>query len=487
MKFKKELFVLVFFVAALYVDKVYPYTHRRPVPDIPREINIYQANDVFTTNLITQIHETLFVLERNGPVPNLIKDFSVSADQKTYNFALRDLYFHNGDKLTNEDIKKVFEEVIRKRAVGYEKLSGLKGYNEFISGNAMEVQGLVILGDSLMFEIHLTKPVPNLIYFLSEFRFSIVKFDGHEHRIGLGDYKIHTMEKDKIVLNLVNKKLDGVPDVIEYIKSSKLDAFNGFAEDKYHDIFLYHFDFNELKDFTGVKNVQDIFSPRTYVLVLDASSFTNLEYRRTLFRKINRKNLIDLCYTGNELTNSLIPPGFLGYLNIADNKNSPDDNMTSESNGAKLVLGIAEGVGNEICAQDFFNREFKNNISIKIDNTSDLLKMFKSGQINALFVYLESENTLDFFQFFNPNSEFMLGEKNDEKILGLIGEFNDETDPILKNEKALELSKHINQLYTVLPFFSPKQFLAYDFRYKPLNLKVKSPTLIKFTEFKIKE
>ena len=59
-----------------------------------------------------QIYDTLFILENDGTLtPRLAKDYTVTDDGLEYVITIRDdVYFHNGDKLTAEDVAFTFTE-----------------------------------------------------------------------------------------------------------------------------------------------------------------------------------------------------------------------------------------------------------------------------------------------------------------------------------------------------------------------------------------
>ncbi|MEH7121153.1 ABC transporter substrate-binding protein, partial [Neobacillus vireti] len=60
------------------------------------------------------IYRGLVNYNKDGKLQNeLAKDYSVSADNKTYTFHLRDAKFQNGDPVTAEDVKYTFERMIK--------------------------------------------------------------------------------------------------------------------------------------------------------------------------------------------------------------------------------------------------------------------------------------------------------------------------------------------------------------------------------------
>ncbi len=119
--------------------------------------------------------------------------------------------------------------------------------------------------------------------------------------------------------------------------------------------------------------------------------------------------------------------------------------------------------------------------------SSDILNNWYSNRTDIIFAYWDSENTLDFFQFFNPSSYLTMGVPNDKKINTFIEDYNKTSLPLDKNKKAIELSKYILSLKTFLPLFYPKQYLIYSDRYKKINSGVESTSFIHFDSLILKE
>ena len=69
-------------------------------------INPYKLVSSNSTEIMYNIYEGLVMPSENGDVvPALAKSYSVSEDGLVYEFVIRDnVYFHNGDKLTVEDV-----------------------------------------------------------------------------------------------------------------------------------------------------------------------------------------------------------------------------------------------------------------------------------------------------------------------------------------------------------------------------------------------
>ncbi len=483
---KSLLFILnVIFI--ITISNLYSFTHIHPVPSLPKDLNPFTGGEVFSVNAIMQIHNTLFEMEDNKPIPRLVEDFTVSKDQRTYYFKLKPLLFHNGQPLTFEDARYSFEQVLKFKSLGYEKISSIVGYNDFIRGKTKHLEGIIKGENDKEFIVKLAEPRPLLIYFLTEYGFSIVPHSGIPN-IGLGKYKVKKNSLDSFSLERVNKNIKNIPAIIEYKKVNQTEAIKGFINGKYHDLFAYPIVPNDIEQFESIANVQLIYAPRTYAFVLNTRALQDKKIREFIFNQINIKAFIDECYPGNTATNSIIPPGFLGYVDKNEENKQNQENANSPK-PSSLKIDIAFGVGSEKCVA----KNLKNflhsikNVTIRVLDTSDILDNWYSNKIDAFFAYWDAENTLDFFQSFNPSAKLQISVSNDNRINTLLEDYNKTSLSLDKNKKAIELSKYILSLKTFFPLFHPKQYLIYSHKYKKINFGVKSANFIHFDKFILKE
>ncbi len=144
----------------------YYFTHWKPVPTnggeyteglvgSPQFLNplLAQTNDV-DRDLTSLIFSGLFSLKNFSLTPDLVKEYSISEDQKTYSFTLRNgILWHDGEPLLTDDIIFTFEKILDP---------------DFKSALRMSFEGVKIeKTDDTHFVITLEKPFAPFIYSLT--------------------------------------------------------------------------------------------------------------------------------------------------------------------------------------------------------------------------------------------------------------------------------------------------------------------------------
>ena len=110
-------------------DSLNVVTYAEPVGYFPLSVN-YSADKTRDGIVFQQIYDTLFRLDADGnPMPWLATDYEVSDDGLEWTFTLRDdVYFHNGDKMTAEDVVFSWETAIAENPTSATSmLNGLAG------------------------------------------------------------------------------------------------------------------------------------------------------------------------------------------------------------------------------------------------------------------------------------------------------------------------------------------------------------------------
>lgn len=480
--------MLIVVLAQCLALEGYGYVHVHPVPHVPSETDVFAAVDTFAINLMAQIHKTLFSMNNNQPVPELITSYSVSSDQLVYQFRLKALAFHNGLPLTHTDVGYSLDEVIRRRAPGFEKLAAIQGFHAFASGQSDGLSGFHGGPSKQEFSLQLREPDPNLLYHLTELRFSIV-----QHRsppsIGLGDYRLLSLQPNRIELQKI-ANVSGAPERIVYVEASLPSAMDGLKQGIYHDLFAYAVGddmLNQLKDRHVA--IRHIHTPRTYLFFVSPRAIPDIDERERLLLMMDKRHLIQQCYAGNTPTTSLVPPGFLGHIH--DNETTTTVALRLPAHATKKIrdirIFVAKGISNESCvvrwAEQTIGSRPDINLHVREATVEETLAAWKSGDIDGMVAYLEADNSLDFFQFFNPAANVHFGVLADSAHINpLLQLYNSESDPLKRHGRAVALSHHVRSLRTVLPLFHPKQYLVFDNRYRELQIKVQSPALIQFIQ-----
>ncbi len=110
-------------------DSLTVVTYAEPVGYFPQNVN-YSADKTRDGIVFQQIYDTLFRLDEDGnPMPWLATDYEVSEDGLEWTFTLRDdVYFHNGDKMTAEDVVFSWETALEENPTSATSmLNGLAG------------------------------------------------------------------------------------------------------------------------------------------------------------------------------------------------------------------------------------------------------------------------------------------------------------------------------------------------------------------------
>ena len=465
-------------------SNTFAYTHVHPTPTIPDSIDLYSTTDVFTINLITQLHRKLFKSHNNSVVPDVVERFDVSSDGMNYKFILKKLKFHNGKVLTSYDVKHSLESLIKNHAVGHEKLKYIFGYKDYIDLITKDLVGIQILSEN-SFIIRLVRPVPNLLSYLTDFRLSITNRLAN-HSVGLGDYKLNKISQDEIELLLVADSKKNIPSKIYYQKSDFNNAIALFQNGEYHDLFSYPVDSKVVNSLPSNINSQKIYTPRTYLFVINSRRIDELEQRQAISNIISKNKLINSCYEGNDETVSLIPPGFFGYISKLNSKNGSNVEYVKD----RLKISVSKGVNNEKCVSEYIVSVFSRlgiQADVIIEDITSIMKKWENNSLDMYFAYFETDNTLDIFQVFHPESNFKIINTVNKGLVSMIESYNLITDPIEKQRKASMISNKILDLHVVLPLFHPEQYLVYDNKYSLLNLNYTSPTFIKFNKLEKRE
>ena len=82
----------------------------------PDTLDPHKTSGTLTFQTLKSVYDTLAEPDQTGKiVPALAEKWDISADGMTWTFTLRKgVVFHNGDKLTSQDVKATFERIKNK-------------------------------------------------------------------------------------------------------------------------------------------------------------------------------------------------------------------------------------------------------------------------------------------------------------------------------------------------------------------------------------
>ncbi|MGD2014862.1 MAG: ABC transporter substrate-binding protein [Desulfobacterales bacterium] len=132
--------------------------------------------------------------------PDLAKSFTISPDGKIYTFKLReDVKFHNGRKLTAEDIKFSIERAVnpKTQSPGQGFFWSIKGFDEMVAGKTTQLSGMTVI-DPYTLKIELSRPDATFLHVMAiNFAFAVPKEevekygqDFGKHPVGTGAFKM---------------------------------------------------------------------------------------------------------------------------------------------------------------------------------------------------------------------------------------------------------------------------------------------------------
>ncbi|MBR5579006.1 MAG: ABC transporter substrate-binding protein [Lachnospiraceae bacterium] len=173
----------------------------------------------------------------NNIQPDLCSEYTISPDGLTYVFRLKDnIYWHDGNKVTLEDVKWSIETCLLSPSVnGYLKngLQRIEGSKEYEAGKASSLSGLMIKDehliiriterdDSFLSELAQLAILPSH-YFKGMETSEIEVSDFWQSPIGNGPYKFKERISNKEIILEANQEYDGDLPLIKEISCVVLD------------------------------------------------------------------------------------------------------------------------------------------------------------------------------------------------------------------------------------------------------------------------
>ena len=163
-----------------------------------------------------QIYDTLYIQENDGTLtPRLATGYTATEDGLEYIITIRDdVYFHNGNKMTAEDVAFVFNEYRDKYQSGYE--------SDLLTLETIEPI------DDYTVRFSFSKPIPNFLHFITGYRNGIIDKKYYEEvggalgyneaPIGTGAYKFESRVSGESITLVANENYwDGEPAIKKVI------------------------------------------------------------------------------------------------------------------------------------------------------------------------------------------------------------------------------------------------------------------------------
>ncbi|MEH0158108.1 ABC transporter substrate-binding protein [Limibacter armeniacum] len=346
-------------------DKFYGGIFKLNEPEYIKNLFPHSIIDIYSYRVASQIYEGLFKFDQRNleVIPSLVEDYSVSEDQTTYTFKLKDeIYFHDdacfpngkGKKLSAEDVKYCFTLSCSKSKnnqssnlfVGLVK--GAKEYYEASSTNSEaeqtvpEVSGIKVI-DNLTLEITLEEPNSMFLYNLARpgafiFPKEAYQLYGEEMRtkcVGTGPFKLASVDEDISIILKKNENYHGTDMygnklpfldaiVITFVKDKKIEML----QFKKHELDMMYripteYIINVLEESSDANankqyELQRVPEMSTQCLAFNNSSkvFKDVNVRKAFSFAIDRERILDYILNGEgykEGIHGITPPVFNKY------------------------------------------------------------------------------------------------------------------------------------------------------------------------------
>ncbi len=474
-----------------------------------QDIESEMAVSLYTDNIINQsdIHSLS---------PSIAKSWSLGIDNKTWIFNIRDdVYFHDNQKLSLNDVKYCIEKSI-KEFESYDELStGLKkiiGIKDFIKGNNKTISGIKTdeNNNKLIFELTeehsiFDNEVANYFVVLSNDSYDFKNKKNEINSCGAFIYKGNINETD-----------DNSQSFMKFISNKRY--FNG--EPFIDEIRLYHELDNEINAFINkdidiiqLRTEEDILKikdiPEYKETIVEISPFVSFitpsfkrdnpftkhkELRQAMLYAIDRNKIVKEAYNNRAIIQQ-------SYLQIEDFVDSPKSIIYNYNpDKASKIINETEKLYGNINKREFtlaYHNSFNDYrvekmIDIIIQNLSDV-------GINILPVKVKRDDIVDDKKRMNEwdfsiitASQLSMGIFSAMEVL-ISGDFNGYENPLLKEkldkilklkdpEKRrlifLEIGDKISDELPLLHIIRHKDYFVYQPHLKNVNIRENSYGII---------
>ncbi len=304
--------------------------------------------------IFTQVFEGLVRYNADNKLESaLARKWDISKNGKVYKFYLRDdVYFHNGCKVTANDVKWSIERACNPKIASptaESAFSNILGADDVLRGKSTTIVGIEIPSPSIV-RFHLKKPISYFLDLLTMPVASVLSkkstrfnkgINSIDEMVGIGPFKMHDyIPGQHIILNPFEKYMDGAPkfrSVVWHIASDPIMNINKFREGNYSWANVPIKEMPRVKVDPILKSSYRV-APTALLIHLQFSPEAYEPFKNPLVRKavslaINRKHIVDeiLKNTGVEVANSFIPSNY--QMN-----NNPHAILNQDIKKAKLLL-----------------------------------------------------------------------------------------------------------------------------------------------------
>lgn len=300
-------------------------TYRIAIHTRPTTLDPIRSDWPISMQILHAMHATLVRVDANGDiVPHLVKHWNIDASRKHYLFQIRDdVFFHNGRKLTVDDVIGSLQRTLNKESLFRDNLRMVIGYEDYQKGKSEHLEGLRKLNDH-EFEILLEKPFEPLLSMLSSINFVILPIKElaenpqfFESPIGAGAFQWSSRSNDKeFILEAYESYFKGSP-FLSAVTFSAVEHLNQTILDNDAADQIYSLRGETMPQMNDAYVQIPIHEMRTFVLSFNTSKppFNDKKVREAFKYAFDLQNIHRLLapYPNLQPTASYIPKGMVGF------------------------------------------------------------------------------------------------------------------------------------------------------------------------------
>ena len=313
--------------------------YRAPLSWRPSNLDPPFTTDIYAVTLVQQIFDGLVQFDQNlNIIPALATSWTVSRDQLTYTFVLRqDARFHNGRPVTARDFVYSFSRILdpEEQAGALSFFKKVRGAASYRSGISKEVEGFKAL-DAHTLEITLNEAFAPFLSVLAMKESKVVpreeverlgKQFGH-HPVGTGPFRLESWEGNRIVLSANKDYHEGRP----YLDRVEFTVYEGSQNERIFQDFQAGL-LEEALVFGGIREqiakspqYQFVRKPTLsllfYGMNCTETKLKDKRVRQALNYAINKEKIIQQ-YVKDQFVpaSTILPPGMPSYT--PENKSYP--------------------------------------------------------------------------------------------------------------------------------------------------------------------
>ncbi|MDX1661857.1 MAG: ABC transporter substrate-binding protein [Gemmatimonadota bacterium] len=300
----------------------------------PASLDPIQAVDVNRGELVAYMYDALVQFTDDEVQPNLAESWEISEDGTVYTFRLRDdVYFHNGRKLTAEDVVYSFERVLRPASASPLTwvLDKIVGADAMADGEAEALEGIRAV-DPRTVEITIGEPYAPFLKLMAMPAAHVVPKEEIESKgeafseapVGTGPWIFESWAHDDVMRLSSNPRYHGGAPEMDGIEiriiPETTTVIAEFERGNLDWVDMNEFPRPEFERFAGDPEWEGQIHDRpaliTYYLALNNSEekFADPRVRRALNLAIDVDQIAEVIYPGEvNLSHGPIPPGLPGY------------------------------------------------------------------------------------------------------------------------------------------------------------------------------